>query len=107
MPAIRQARGLYSLSGVVHRLSRGLPICFTAQAVNNAAAMPNKNLLSWEKFFGAFSGLGSGTNQRPARFDEHSATSDRSHNPNVDTHSQVPMPHISPYTACAPRSCQR
>ena len=95
---------LYSLSGVVHRLNRSPRICSAIQTVNNAVAMPNPNFSFQEKSPQCNFGLGSGTNEKPARSTSIAQSFDRSRNPNADTHSQVPTSTVSPYTACAPRS---
>src|SRR2546425_4609180 len=95
---------VYSFSGVVHRLNRSLRICSAIQTVNNAVAMPNPNSSFQGKSPLCNFGLGSGTNLKPARSTSIAQPFDRSHNPNADTHSQVPTPDVSPYTACAPRS---
>jgi hypothetical protein len=100
-----QVENLYSLSGVVHGLSRSVHYCSAPQPVNNAVA-------SWQsvKFLLPIPGLGrhfrfgSGTNKKPARWTSLPQLFDRSRNPSTDTHSQVLTPNVPHYTACAPRS---
>ena len=103
-PRYSRFGNLYSLSGVVHRLNRSPRICSAIQTVNNAVAMPNPNFSFQEKSPQCNFGLGSGTNEKPARSTSIAQSFDRSRNPNADTHSQVPTSTVSPYTACAPRS---
>src|SRR6266545_3147576 len=102
--ALQQIGNLYSLSGVVHRRNRSLPVCSAMPPVNNAVAMLNANGSFQENWPRYIFGLGSGTNRKPARSTSLAQPLDRSPDPNADTHSQVPTSHVSPYTACAPRS---
>jgi hypothetical protein len=99
-----QVANLYSFSGVVHRLSRSVVICSTAQPVSNAVAMRNSISIPGRISFRYSFGFGSGTNMKPARSTSLAQHLDRSRNPIADTHSQVPTANVSPYTACAPRS---
>jgi len=90
------------MSGVVHRLNRSLQICSAIQTVNNAVAMPTPNFYFQEKSPQRNFGFGSGTNRMAARSTSLAQFFDRSRNPNADTHPQVPMHDISPYTVLRP-----
>ena len=102
--AIQQLEKLYSLSGVVHRLNRSFQWRSALQPVNNAVGAAKLFSASMKKAPHYIFGFGSGTNMKTARLDEHSASFDRSRNPNADTHPQVPTPNVSLYTVCAPCS---
>jgi GTP cyclohydrolase II len=56
------------------------------------------NLVAYPYF-----GFGSGTNKKSARLTSITQALDRSRNPNVNTHSQVPTTDVLHYTACDSR----
>ena len=98
MNAQFHAAPTYSFPGVVHGLTRSLPIRSASQPVNNAAAM-RFSTFDWLPIFCLllYFGFGSGTNSSYARLTSKLRPFDRSRNPNTDTHPQVTTFYVSLY----------
>jgi hypothetical protein len=101
-----QIANSYSFPDVVHRLSKGIQVRPAAQTVNNVVAEPRSKMI-----FSAPACVGNVTlGSALVRTCEFARSTspwrlfDQSRNPNVDTHTQVPTPHVSHYTNCAPCS---
>ena len=96
----------YSFPDVVHRLSKGIQVWPAAQTVNNVVAARRIKMIFQSPAWVGNVTLGSALvrTYEFARSTSPWRPFDQSRNPNADTHTQVPTPHVSHYTNCAPRS---